>query len=171
MRRAAGIGLHDGVGADVRVGFQLPWKGSVHMTLTTLARLALGRTASARGIACLGLALVLASAAASAQQSPARASGKPLFTVLNPTGIAPPIDLKPMAERPASLDGKTVYLVDITFNGGDLLLRQMQRWMAANLPDVKTEFRVKKGGYGTDDPELWKEIQAADGLMIMAIGH
>ena len=154
--------------------FSIPWKGGVHMTLTTLASLAVGRTGSARGIRCLGLALVLASTstAISAQQSvPARSSEKQLFTVLSPTGIAPPIELKAMAKRPASLDGKTVFLVDITFNGGDLLLHQMQQWMAANVPNVKTQFRVKKGGYGTDDPELWREIQAAGGLMIMAIGH
>ena len=118
------------------------------------------------------LLLLVASTGAFAEQTfPATSSGKPVFTVLNPTGIAPPIQLKPMASRPASLDDKTIYLVDVTFNGGDLLLRQMQHWMAANMPRVKTEFRVKKGGYGTDDPELWKEIQGVNGLMIMAIGH
>ncbi len=144
-------------------------KGGVHMTLTSLA---LGRRASVRGIQGLGLALVLASTAAWAEQSaPARSPEKPLFTVLNPTGVAPPIQLKSMVARPASLDGKTVYLVDVTFNGGGLLLQQMQQWMAAKMPKVKTEFRVKRGGYGTDDPELWKEIQAVNGLMIMAIGH
>jgi hypothetical protein len=91
--------------------------------------------------------------------------------VLNPTGIAPAIERKSMAPRPASLDGKTVYLVDVTFNGGDLFLQEMQKWMAVNMPTVKTEFRIKKGAYSADDPELWREIQAVDGLMIMAIGH
>ena len=120
----------------------------------------------------MALALVLASTAAWAEQSaPARPTEKPLFTVLNPTGIAPPIQLKPMAARPASLDGKTVFFVDVTFNGGGLLLQQMQQWMAAKMPKVKTEFRVKRGGYGTDDPELWNEIRAVNGLMVMAIGH
>lgn len=142
------------------------------MTLTKLASLALGRTPSARGIQRLGLALVLASTTVSAEQGAAvRPPEKQLFTVLNPTGVAPPITLRSMAARPASLDGKTVYMVDITFNGGGLLLQQMQQWMAANMPNVKTEFRIKRGGYGTDDPELWEEIQAANGLMIMAIGH
>ncbi len=125
----------------------------------------------ATGIQCL-LALVLAVTAALAQQSaPANSSGKPLFTVLNPTGIAPPIQLKPMAQRRSSLDGKTIFFVDVTFNGGDLLLKEMQKWMAAKMPSVKTEFRVKKGGYGTDDPDLWKEIKAEKGMMVMAIGH
>ena len=99
------------------------------------------------------------------------AAQEPLYTVLNPTGNPPPIDLKPMAPRPASLDGKTIYLVDVTFNGGDKFLQQMQEWMAVNLPKVKTVFRVKKGAYAADDPDLWKEIKSVNGLMIMAIGH
>jgi hypothetical protein len=106
-----------------------------------------------------------------AQQSGSAASLEPLYTVLNPIGIAPAIERKPMAPRPETLDGKTVYLVDVTFNGGDLFLQEMQKWMAANMPEVKTVFRIKKGVYAADDPELWREIQAVNGLMIMAIGH
>ena len=115
---------------------------------------------------CLGIAVLLAGTAVAAQQTQQQ-----LLTVLNPTGDAPPIELKPMAQRPATLDGKTVYLVDVTFNGGDIFLQQMQQWMAANMPKVKTIFRVKKGAYAADDPDLWKEIKSVDGLMIMAIGH
>ena len=101
----------------------------------------------------------------------AGAAEEPLFRVLNPTGNPPPIELRAMAPRPASLDGKTVYLVDVTFDNGDKFLQQMQAWMAVHLPDVKTEFRIKKGAYVADDPDLWKEIQSVDGLLIMAIGH
>ena len=131
------------------------------MWLTKLARRVPARTRQAGCLACL--ALVGAGTTLAAQE--------PSFTVLNPTGNAPPIERRAMAPRPQSLDGKTVYLVDVTFNGGDLFLQQMQQWMAANLPKVKTVFRVKKGVYAADDPELWKEIKAVDGLMIMAIGH
>jgi hypothetical protein len=118
---------------------------------------------SHRWAALAGLALGLTSLQAPAQE--------PMYTVLNPIGISPPIELKSMAPRPESLAGKTIYLVDVTFNGGDLFLQEMQKWMTANLPDVKTELRTKKGFYAADDPELWEEIRAADGLMIMAIGH
>ena len=96
---------------------------------------------------------------------------EPLYTVANPTGNPPPIERRAMAPRPDSLDGKTIYLVDVTFNGGDLFLQEMQKWMQANMPEVEPIYRVKRGAYATDDPELWREIQAADGLMIMAIGH
>jgi len=111
------------------------------------------------------LAAVFAAAGACAQEA------EPLFTVLNPTGNPPPIERRAMAPRPDSLDGKTIYLVDVTFNGGDLFLQEMQKWMQANMPEVEPIYRVKRGAYSTDDPELWREIQAADGLMIMAIGH
>ena len=110
-----------------------------------------------------GIAIACVGTVASADQ--------PLYTVLNPTGNHPPIQRRAMAPRPASLSGKTVYLVDETFDGGDKFLQQMQAWMAVNMPDVKTEFRVKKGSYAADDPDLWKEIKSVNGLMIMAIGH
>jgi hypothetical protein len=97
--------------------------------------------------------------------------GEALYTVLNPTGNPPPIERKAMAPRPANLDGKTIYLVDVTFNGGDLFLKEMQKWFEANMPEVNAVYRVKKGAYAADDPELWREIQAVDGLMVMAIGH
>ena len=101
----------------------------------------------------------------------AAAAEQPLYTVLNPTGNPPPIERRAMAPRPASLKGKTVYLVDETFDGGDKFLQQMQAWMGVHMPDVKTVFRAKKGAYAADDPDLWKEIKSVDGLMIMAIGH
>jgi hypothetical protein len=111
----------------------------------------------------LGLALVLAAAGVAAQE--------PTFMVLNPTGDPPPLELKSMTERPESLDGKTIFFVDQTFNNADVLLEEMMKWFNMHMPEVKTEYRRKTGGYTTDDPALWREIQAADGLMIMAIGH
>ena len=101
----------------------------------------------------------------------AAGADEPLYRVLNPTGNPPPIERRAMTSRPASLTGKTVYLVDETFDGGDKFLEQMQAWMAVHMPDVKTVFRAKKGAYSADDPDLWKEIKSVDGLMIMAIGH
>jgi len=111
----------------------------------------------------IGIAMACAGTVAAAEQ--------PLYTVLNPTGNAPPIERRAMAPRPASLSGKTVYLVDETFDGGDKFLQAMQAWMAVHMPDVKTVFRAKKGSYATDDPDLWKEIKSVNGLMVMAIGH
>ena len=98
-------------------------------------------------------------------------SQEPLYTVLNPTGYPPAIERKAMAPRPRSLNGKTIYLVDLTFDNGDVFLKEMQKWFARNMPGVKTVFRAKKGAYYTNDPDLWKEIKAKNAMMIMAIGH
>ena len=114
-------------------------------------------------LALFGIAMACAGAATAAEET--------RYTVLNPTGNPPPIERKAMAPRPASLSGKTVYLVDETFDGGDKFLQQMQAWMGIHMPDVKTVFRAKKGAYAADDPDLWKGIKSVDGLMIMAIGH
>jgi hypothetical protein len=123
----------------------------------------MARTTTARRGMLVGLALACAGTISAAEQ--------PLYTVLNPTGNPPPIQQRAMAPRPASLSGKTVYLVDETFDNGDAFLEQMQKWMAVHMPDVKTELRRKKGSYAADDPDLWKEIKSVNGLMVMAIGH
>ena len=52
-----------------------------------------------------------------------------------------------------------------------ILSAEMQKWFTANLPGIKTEYRAKRGAYNTDDPQLWAEIKASDGVMVMAIGH
>ncbi len=126
---------------------------------------------SPRRFGHLGLGLALAFGGASFLNEAVAQTDAQLYTVLNPTGIAPPIERRAMAPRPESLDGKTIYLVDVTFNGGDLFLMEMEKWMKANMPEVNAIYRVKRGAYSQDDPELWREIQSVDGLMVMAIGH
>ena len=93
------------------------------------------------------------------------------ITVLNPRGQAPSIPLVPMAPRLDTLDGKTVYLVDVRFEGGKSFLLEMKDWFAKNMPKVKTVFREKAGPYMDDDPKLWAEIKEKGDAMIMAIGH
>jgi hypothetical protein len=93
------------------------------------------------------------------------------LTVLNPCGFPPPLKQLAMAPPPPTLDGKTIYLVDVTFDNGDMFLDQMKDWFTQNMPRVTAVRRTKKGAYSADDPTLWKEIQAAGGVMVMAIGH
>jgi hypothetical protein len=93
------------------------------------------------------------------------------ITAVNPKGMPPAIELIPMAPRLASLDGKTVYLVDTGFHGSDMLLQQIEAWFKRNMPQVTTVFRRKAGPYAEDDPALWKEIKAQGNAVIMAVGH
>ena len=99
------------------------------------------------------------------------AAGTGKITALNPKGMPPPIHLAPMAPRQGSLEGKTVYLVDTGFHGGDHYLQQVQGWFNRNMPSVKVEFRRKAGSYPEDDPKLWAEIKEKGHAAIMAIGH
>ena len=93
------------------------------------------------------------------------------FKVLNPRGTPPAIGLRPMAPRPVSLDGKTIYFIDVRFMNGGVFLGEIRKLFAERFPGVRTEFRQKRGGYTEDDPALWAEIKAKGALAVMAIGH
>ncbi len=83
-----------------------------------------------------------------------------LITVMNPAVreiLAPRVDLTP---RLKSLEGKTIYLVDMNYEGigGTPVMGEIQAWFEKNMPEVKTILKLKRGNYASDDPELWKEI-------------
>jgi hypothetical protein len=84
-----------------------------------------------------------------------------LITVLNPSVANKMVDRVPLSPRLNSLEGKTIYLVDIGWGGPQAapsVYEEMQAWFAKNMPSVKTVYRRIKGSYESDDPELWKEI-------------
>lgn len=116
---------------------------------------------------CLGLSCTF-----SALDGRAAAAAEEKITVLNPLGTPPPITLKQMAPRLDTLEGKTIYLVDDGFIGGDNLLYEIQDWFKANHPRTTTVFKRKGGGgFDAEDPELWAEMkEKADGIII-ALGH
>ena len=96
---------------------------------------------------------------------------EPKITAMNPKGTPPPIRLVPMAPRIDSLEGKTVYFVDVRYVGADTFLKEMMSWFSANMPKVKLEFRQKAGAYAENDPQLWEEIRQKGDAVVMAIGH
>jgi hypothetical protein len=93
------------------------------------------------------------------------------ITVLSPRGTPPPIPLVPMAPRPPRLDGKTVYFVDIKYEGGASLLRAIMDWFARNIPTANLVFREKAGSYDQEDTKLWAEIKQKADAVVMAVGH
>jgi hypothetical protein len=91
-------------------------------------------------------------------------------TVVNPRGTPPPIRLVPMAPRLDTLEGKTIYVINIGF--GDTFLPEVQKVMAEKFPKTTWIFRRKAGrDYFDDDPKLWAEIKEKGHGMIMGVGH
>lgn len=81
--------------------------------------------------------------------------------VLNPTPPNRMVDRVPLTPRLDTLEGKTIYLVDIGWGGPQAapsIYAEMKAWFAQNMPRVKVEVRSIKGSYMQDQPELWKEI-------------
>jgi hypothetical protein len=110
------------------------------------------------------------------QDKQARAQSGPAneqkITVLSPIGQPPPIQLKPMAPRLDTLDGKSVYLVNDGYLGTDILLAEMADWFKANMPEVTTVYRRKGGGgFTAEDPQLWAEIEEKADAVVMGMGH
>jgi hypothetical protein len=91
--------------------------------------------------------------------------------VMNPMGYPPEITQLGMAPRPATLEGKTVYLVDCRFDDGDLLLGQMQDWFSEHMPSVKTVLKSKSGVHTEKDPVLFQEIKEQGDALVLGVGH
>ena len=90
--------------------------------------------------------------------------------VLNPTPPNRMVDRVPLAPRLDTLEGKTIFLVDIGWGGPEAapsIYKEMKAWFAQNMPNVKVEVRGVKGSYMQDQPELWREIkEKGDAAMI-----
>ena len=90
-----------------------------------------------------------------------------MMSILDPFG-QPETTLEPahMAPRLASLDKKTVYLVDTGFAGSHEFLEEVQGWFARNMPSVKTVLHKKQTSMFTDEPALWASLKGkADGVI------
>ena len=88
-------------------------------------------------------------------------SSEEKIRVLNPTPPNRMVDRVPLTPRLDTLEGKTIFLVDIGWGGKDAapsIYKEMKAWFAQNMPSVKIEVRGIKGFYMQDQPELLKEI-------------
>jgi hypothetical protein len=93
------------------------------------------------------------------------------ITVMNPRGIKPPIRRIPMASRPKTLDGKTIYIVDTRYPRTGEFVEELFQVLKEKYPKTTWVFKDKYGGYMDDDPALWAEIKAKGHGMVMAVGH
>ena len=118
---------------------------------------------------CSFLFIILLIAACATQYSPEKEQGvldstdysERKIKVLNPTPPNRMVDRVPLTPRLDTLEGKTIFLVDIGWGGKDAapsIYKEMKAWVAQNMPSVKIETRAIRGFYMAPQPELLKEI-------------
>jgi len=106
---------------------------------------------------CIGLVCGIASTQGYAQGAQ--------ITVYNPMGTPPPIQMKAMAPRLNTLDGKTIYLLSSGFPNSGNFLEVMKEWFADNHP--KVNIIVPPAGL----TELRDEIREKGDAVFFAVGH
>jgi hypothetical protein len=117
------------------------------------------------------LAIAYGQAAKTAKTNKVQTSAQKIV-VMNPRGIQPEIRKIPMGTRPATLDGKTVYIVDTKYPNTKPFVEALLEGLQAKYPKTTWIVREKTGGYMDDDPNLWKEMKdkgIAAGIVLL--GH
>ena len=94
-----------------------------------------------------------------------------LITVLNPAISSKMTERIPLAPRTDTLEGKTIYLVDLQWGGPKAaysVFEEMKDWFSRNMPSVNVEIRRASSGWMGDDAALRNEIIAnkAGGVVI-----
>ncbi|MBL8386517.1 MAG: hypothetical protein JNM90_25760 [Burkholderiales bacterium] len=92
-----------------------------------------------------------------------------LLTVHDPRGYPPKVTGKRLAPRLASLEGKTVHLVDCLFDNTDVFMRELKDWFATRMPSVRTEILRPRESW-VDDPALRARVVAEADAAIFAVG-
>ncbi len=116
------------------------------------------------------IAIVYGQAAKTAKSTKAQTSVQKIV-VMNPRGIQPEIRKIPMGTRPATLDGKTVYIVDTKYPNTKPFVESLHAALQAKYPKTTWILRDKIAGYMDDDPNLWKEIKEKGAAAIVLLGH
>ncbi len=94
-----------------------------------------------------------------------------MITVLNPAGSPSPTPLIPMAPRLNTLEGKTIYIVDVMYPLTHQLFEEIQKVMSERYPKTNWVVKSKAGTYFDNDQKLWEEIKAKAQGMIIGVGH
>jgi len=91
------------------------------------------------------------------------------ITVYNPMGTPPPIQMKAMAPRLDTIDGKTIYLVNTGFPNSDQFMEVLKEWFVANHP--KVNIVILRAQMEAITPAQRKEIQEKADAVLFGLGH
>jgi len=98
---------------------------------------------------------------ATGQANSSKARDARLITVLNPALSTKFAERVPLTPREGTLEGKTIYLVDMQWGGpeaGYAVFEEMRNWFSRNMPSVTVVIKRMASGPFGDDPALRKEI-------------
>ena len=93
------------------------------------------------------------------------------ITVLNPMGTPPPVQLRSMAPRLDTIDGKTIYIVNDGYPGSNILCAELEKGFKETYPKTTFIYKDKRGGMGGEDQALWAEMEEKADAMIIPLGH
>ena len=95
--------------------------------------------------------------------------------ILNPLAQQKPEwDIIPLLERSATLEGKTIYIINQRWGGTQAhepLLLGIKKWLEDNISDVTVVYKAKKGSYMYNDADLWREAGEKADAAIIGIPH
>ena len=90
------------------------------------------------------------------------------ITVYNPMGTPPPIQMKAMAPRLDTLEGKTIYLFTAGFPNSDNFMIVLKEWFADNHPKTNVIFNQQQQRI---NDALKAEIKEKGDAVLFAVGH
>jgi hypothetical protein len=107
---------------------------------------------------------------ATGQAKAGKSDEERLITVLNPAISTKMTERVPLSPRLSSLEGKTIYLIDMQWGGPEAaysVFEEMQNWFSHNMPSVNIVIKRMSSGPFGDDPALRKEIvdKKVDGVI------
>jgi hypothetical protein len=98
-------------------------------------------------------------------------STRTLVTVLDPRGQPTAVvEPKPLTKRLDTLEGKTVFLIDVGFGGGWEFLEETAAWFGRHMLSVKTELVRKRFNMFVDEPDLWAMVKDKGHAVIFGVG-
>lgn len=98
-------------------------------------------------------------------------TAKEKISVVDPRGQPPILRQTPMATRLDSLEGKTIYVIDVNWPYTRQFTEELYKVLSERYPKTNFVFRDKTGTYMVDDPELWAEVKEKGDAMVLAVGH
>ena len=91
------------------------------------------------------------------------------ITVMDPRGYPPNVEGKRLANRPESLEGKVLYLIDCLFDNADVFMDQLRQWFTQHMPGVEIRMEKPRESW-VDDPDMRKRVSDGGDVAIIGVG-